>query len=237
MGIRNNPEQHIKSPVGEITDESSLTRFVSSEYKLYIMLQHKTRYRLADISDTQTGLTVRDRLTSTDFGGVPAIQLRDLASDGRVNLTSLDRYPLAGVASKFLVGPGDVVFRSRGNRNTATLIDDRLNEPAVALLPIVIIRSRRELVEPAFLAWAINQQPSQRQLDGKARGTSMRMILKGDLDNLEIDIPDLSTQRRIVELAGLAEREHELAMLVADKRKLLIAMNLATYLESEPARY
>lgn len=56
--------------------------------------------------------------------------------------------------------PDDVVFHSRGEQNTATVLDERLREPALAALPLMVLRPNRNVVSPEYLAWAINQSPA-----------------------------------------------------------------------------
>ena len=122
----------------------------------------------------------------------------------------MSRYRLDGIPERYLVREGDVLFRSRGERNTATALDHRLAEPALAVLPIVVLRPEARCDEPMFLGWAINQPPAQSHFDSTARGTGLRMVPKSSLDDLEIDVPDLATQRAIVEVDRLATEEQQL---------------------------
>ncbi len=179
--------------------------------------------RLRDVCDVQMGYTPRGRLDPADVGGLPAIQLGDLGPDGGIDPMGLTRYLLDGVPERYLVREGDVLFRSRGERNTATVLDHRLAEPALAVLPIVVLRPNREMIEPMFLGWAINQGPAQRHFDRTARGTGLRMVPKSSLDHLEIDVPDLAIQRAIVELDMLAAEEQQLTSLLAERRRHLMS--------------
>jgi hypothetical protein len=120
----------------------------------------------------------------------------------------------------------DVVFRSRGERNTASALDERLKEPALAVLPLIVLRPNRDVVTPEYLAWAINQPPAQRHFDVAARGTNIRMIPRSSLDDLELDVPDIETQRRIVAVDALAERERELSQLAAEMRRKMMSLIL-----------
>lgn len=208
--------------------------FSPQVFILYTMLQTTVRVRLSDLCSIQMGYTARERLIPAVSDGIAAIQLRDISAEATIQFDALTRYTLADVPRRYLVGSGDVLFRSRGERNTATAIDEQLNEPAIAVLPIIILRPHRVVVDPEFLAWAINQHSAQRQLDSAARGTSMRMIPKASLDALELDIPDLATQRAIVATDRLAERERELVALAAEKRRKLIAITLSSYIDATP---
>ena len=182
---------------------------------------------ISDISTIHTGYTTRSRLEKTDRGGLLVIQLGDLSPDGCVNPERLTRVRLGDLSAKYLVSAGDVVFRSRGERNTAFALDSRFKEPALAVLPLFVLRPKVDLVLPEYLAWAINQPPAQRHFDSFARGTGLRMVPRSSLDALDIDVPDLETQRKIVAIDALAERERALVVLAADKRRQLTSLLLA----------
>jgi hypothetical protein len=182
--------------------------------------------RLADACAIHTGYTARGRLEPTAAGGVLAIQLRDISPEGTVDPERLTRVHLDDLSDRYFVRAGDIVFRSRGERNTASALDERLREPALAVLPLMVLRPRPDVVLPAYLAWAINQAPAQRHFDAAARGTNIRMIPRSSLDDLELDIPDIETQRRIVAIDALAERERELTERAAEARRKMMSLIL-----------
>jgi hypothetical protein len=182
--------------------------------------------RLAAACSIQTGYTARSRLEQAEGKGALAIQLRDIARDGQIEPEGLGRFELDDVADRFLVRAGDVIFRSRGDHNTATALDARFAEPAVAILPLIVLRPKPGVVTAEYLAWVINQPDAQRHFDTMARGTSIRMVPKSSLDELVITLPDIETQRRIVEVDGLADREQRLTVLIAEKRRRLTALIL-----------
>jgi len=93
---------------------------------------------LGDACTIHTGYTARGRLEPTAAGGVLAIQLRDISPDGLIDPERLTRVQLDGLADRYFVRAGDVVFRSRGERNTASALDQRLREPALAVLPLMV---------------------------------------------------------------------------------------------------
>ena len=87
---------------------------------------------------------------------------------------------------------------------------------------------------PEFVAWAINQPRAQRHFDRFARGTNMRMIPRAVLTDLEVTLPALDVQRRVVALDTLARRERTLSIRVAEKRRRLYTRILEE-LATEPA--
>lgn len=177
---------------------------------------------LSDICEIRSGYTARGRLEVAQSGGVLAIQLGDVAPEGRVQVGHLTRLQIDVPPDRYFVRAGDVLFRSRGEKTTAAAIPQEFPEAALALLPLIVLRPQHGSLMPEYLAWAINQQPAQRHLEASARGTSMRMIPRSAFDDLNIDVPELHAQRLIVETAELAGRERELASEIAERRHQLV---------------
>lgn len=181
---------------------------------------------LAHLCDIQIGHTARSRLDPASGDGVPAVQLRDTRPEGGMAGNPMVHYRMEPVPDRYWARAGDVLFRSRGDKNTATALGPDFTSPAVAVMPLVILRPKAGQIEPAYLAWVINQPSAQRHFDECARGTGIRMIPIGCLSSLEIPVPDLATQRAIAEVDQLAAREHELATHLAAKRRQLTAFAL-----------
>lgn len=178
--------------------------------------------RLGDITEVQLGHTHRGALDPLPSGGLLAIRLRDFAPDGDISPQRLERYSLDKIADRYMVREGDVLFRSRGERITATALDGRFTEPAAALSPLMILRPNCKVILPEYLAWAINQEPAQRHFGQDAQGTSLRMVPKSSLGTLEIDVPDLKTQQAVVAIDALAEQERALSERLVQARRLMM---------------
>lgn len=179
--------------------------------------------RLSDLSDIHSGYTARGRLDPAPEGGVLALQLRDVGTTGEMSASDFQRYHLDKLSDRYFVRGGEVVFRSRGEPNAAAAIPDPLPEAVVVIVPLVIVRPDRSCILPEYLAWAINQPEAQRQLGAEAQGTSLRMIPKTVLENLQIAVPDLPTQQSIVELDALARKEGQLLRRLAARRETLLS--------------
>lgn len=182
---------------------------------------------VTNLCTVQMGYTARSRLEPAGPDGVLALQLRDISADGDIGFATLARVRIPALSERYMVGSGDVIFRSRGERTTAIVIDDSMNEQAVAILPLIILRPNPSIITPQFLAWSINLPANQRHLDASAQGASIRMVPKSALDDLRLDVPDLATQRRIVAAANLARREAALAASLAEKSLSLTTLALA----------
>lgn len=182
--------------------------------------------KISNICNIGVGHTARGRLQPADVGGVPVLQLRDLSPNRPVDPVHLEHVHLDDFQDRHLVQTGDVVFRSRGENNMAFALGAEFHEPTVALLPLFILRPKTKSVLPEYLAWAINQSSSQRYFDSVAQGTNMRMVSRTDIANLDISLPNLDTQQKIVDVDALARHEQMLLIRIAGKRKKLLTLIL-----------
>jgi len=182
---------------------------------------------LAELSDIHSTYTARGRLVPLAKGGVPGLQLRDVATEGPICLSRLQRFDLPELAYHHYVRGGEVVFRSRGDSTIAMAIPDDLTEPVAVIMPLLIIRPDRSRVLPEYLAWAINQPAAQHRLAAEAQGSNLRMIPLSALKDLDIPVPDLATQKKIVELDALTRRESSLLRRLAEQRERLTSILLA----------
>tara|TARA_R110002110_G_scaffold146175_5_gene335963 strand:- start:1498 stop:2103 length:606 start_codon:yes stop_codon:yes gene_type:complete len=177
--------------------------------------------RIADICSVQSGFTARGRLEFDQEAGRLAIQLRDLSLAEAGDQAQLPLFAFSDPVARYLVGSGDVLFRSRGEQNTAHVVGAGIKDKAVAVLPLLVLRPDLRRVFPHYLAWVINQGPAQAQLDRAARGSAMRMIPKPALEALEIPLPDAETQAAIIVMDNLAAEEQRLTERLGSLRRQL----------------
>lgn len=182
------------------------------------MIYSKNNISLGEACEIRTGYTARTALVESAERGVPAIQLRDLHSE-LVHLGSVGKYALDGKLDRYLVGSGDILFRSRGDKNTASIAQGEPGESAVALLPVMVIRPKVDDLLPEYVAWSINQLEAQRHLDVGARGTKLRMIPRECLERLPLYVPSVSVQRMVTKLDALSAKETQLLHELADTKR------------------
>ncbi|WP_245435133.1 restriction endonuclease subunit S [Methylocystis rosea] len=181
---------------------------------------------LAECCEIQTGYTARARLEPAPEG-VRVVQLRDIGAEGEIDIEKLERVTISDPADRYLVAAGDVVFRSRGDRNIAIALETGFAEPAIAISPLFVLRPNPGVITADYLAWSLNQPEAQRQIDAIACGTGIRMVPKAGLDALHIAVPDLETQRRMMAIDRLAARERRLLLALAEKRRALTNLVLS----------
>ena len=136
-----------------------------------------------------------------------------------------------GISDKHILKRGDVLFAAKGNKNFAAWYDNMAygDYPAVASTSFFVIRlndNTQNVILPEYLAWFINHPVTQNYLKNKARGTSMASISKVVLEELEISIPDLQTQKTVLKIAQLRNKEKRLKQKIETLKEKQIQQHL-----------
>lgn len=164
------------------------------------------------------GYPFRSRVEHDPLGDVAVIQMKDIDDANLLHAEEAIRVALPKGKSRHVLRAGDLLFRSRGRSNGAALVLDGV-APAVLSAPMLLIRPHKVL--PAYLCWYINAPAIQAQLAALTEGTSVRMISAEALKALEVPLPSLATQQRVVQAATLAEHEQTLLGRIATLRQRL----------------
>ena len=184
------------------------------------------------------GLSFRSRIEPETDGTVEVIQMRDLTEDNKLSHRNLITTTMNDLSDRHLVKRRDLIFRSRGQTTTAAIVDTEIG-PAVVAAPLLRARATSKHVLPEYLCWFINQPLAQAFLHSRATGTAMTVIGKSALDALEVPLPSLETQERIVALADLSNQEQRLMRELAKKKEKLvngIQMRWATEVSADGRR-
>ena len=121
------------------------------------------------------------------------------------------------ISEKHLLKEGDVLFAVKGNKNFLTVFENH-NEAAVASTSFFVIRITDKKIEPHYLVWLLNSHSIQKELKGQALGTSIPSISKQVLENLEISVPRIDTQKIILQITELRNREKTLKQKIETLR-------------------
>ena len=177
--------------------------------------------RLADIAVVQTGFPFREKVVPDPEGTLAVIQMKDiddsagLQLDGCTMINYNDkRY------SKHLLNVGDVVIQSRGSKFPAATIDKTIL--AIAALGLMVIHP--EGISPEYLAWVLNQGRTREALRSVSQGTYVPFISRAALEALQIPVPAMEVQQKLVSIAHLRRREEQLStQLIALKNQYIDA--------------
>lgn len=177
--------------------------------------------RIKDIAKIQTGIFAKP----TSIGELVYLQSKHFDEYGQLqSVLHPDLLP-DRISEKHLLREGDVLFAAKGTKNFATVFEKH-NEPSVASTSFFVIRITNSKVLFHFLAWFLNSHSAQSILKGQAIGTSIPSISKQVLENLDITVPSIETQRAILHITYLRNKEKSLKQKIETLREAQIQQQI-----------
>jgi len=165
---------------------------------------------LSDIAEIKTGLVISRKKAELDpMKTYKMLTLKSFEDDGWINIEALDDFDSSEILSEqYLTQTNDVVIRL-SSPNTAVYITEEETEMVIPSL-FIAIRVKSNKVIPAFLAIYLNAQNSKKRLNQVATGSALSIIKTSTLKELEIQLPTIEHQKKVVELNKLIQREKQL---------------------------
>jgi len=168
--------------------------------------------KLKDISNLRTGLvTARKKASAVDGDtySYKAVTLKSFNRNGCLSVKYLDNFTSKEQINKnYLTQYNDILVRLR-EPNIAVLIDeDNIN----LLIPSLVatVRVDSDSVDSKFLTYYLNSTTAKRALKSSITGTAINMIKTKELEDLEIKLPSLEEQKKIVKFLDLTNKEIDL---------------------------
>ena len=180
---------------------------------------------LASVAAVQAGFPFRGAIEDMPRGDVRVVQMKDVDPELGVMWRGCARTSLGGRKRPDWLRAGDLLFLAKGARYFAVHL---AQPPAPAVCAPAFFHARIHdptAVDPAFVAWQINQPPCQRQLLQVAEGSNQLSIRRPALEQVMLSVPAIAEQRHIVALAQLARDERQaLHRLIHNREQQLHAI-------------
>ncbi len=186
-------------------------------------------YLFRNITNIQTGFFAKPVID----GEIVYLQAKHFDENGSLSSLLHPDLKSNNQSIKHLLRPGDVLFAAKGSKNFATLFESN-NQPAVASTTFFVIRLQKDFTSkilPEFMVWFLNHPATQKFLKGKARGTSLASISKAVLEELEISVPAIETQKKVLQISKMRNTEIELKKQIEALRELQIQQQLINILK------
>lgn len=198
-------------------------------------MQARTNKRsLGDIAKVQGGFTFRGKINEVTVGGNAHVaQIKDVRSAWENTLNSkLQAHQLPCInwqgKDNAYVNPGSVLIPSRGSRGgyfRASYIADNTQSklPIVVSSQFLIINAKQGVM-PEYICWYLNQPATQHRISEGAgsQGTSIVMLNVKIAKELEILVPEINIQEKIVRLNQLWEQEQQLNQTLLKNRETML---------------
>lgn len=176
---------------------------------------------IKDITNIQTGLFAKPLAN----GEVVYLQSKHFDEQGNLLAALHPDLLIEDISEKHLLRAGDVLFAAKGTKNFAAVFENH-NEPSVASTSFFVLRPVDKKVLPQYLAWFLNNHTTQTLLKGQAIGTSIPSISKQVLENLEITVPGMESQKAILQITKLRNKEKSLKQKIEMLREKQIQQQI-----------
>lgn len=175
------------------------------------------KIKIKELAEVQIGYQPRGRIEPDPNGTYRIIQGKDF--DENNELDAADLYPITPEREpeRYRVSKDDILFLSRGRSNFSVILREPL-ENVIAAGVFYVVRVNKNKVLPEYLAWYINLPSVQTKLKNMAQATNIPLIPKAAFEELDIDVPVIAVQEKIVRIAELQRRERDLSKRLEETR-------------------
>lgn len=175
---------------------------------------------LNDIATLSTGLYAQpDILADTYY-----LQTNHFLENGLFDTSVKPQVKLVNKYEKHLLGEGDILFAAKGQNNFAVIYHSKIGQ-AVAASSFIVIRIKWDFVKlilPEYLTWYLNSS-NQIEVFKKVKSTTtIPSISISQLSDLEVFIPDIEVQKKILKIDELRKQESELMKALISNKEILI---------------
>nr|VFK18603.1 MAG: Type I restriction modification DNA specificity domain-containing protein [Candidatus Kentron sp. LPFa] len=125
------------------------------------------------------------------------------------------RFTPKGKMENYLVKAGNVLLVSRGVRNQAVLVKS-VPRKTIASATFYLLRVR-DGVDPAYLAWFLNQTPTQSRIREVRTGAGTPIIQRKLFVELVIPLPSYEDQRKIAKIGEYMAKERILRQTLMER--------------------
>lgn len=177
--------------------------------------------RIADCAELLPGYALRARAEHEPEGTHQVILGKHLTegSSYRYNHEHELRITPKGPVDKYRVSAGDVLFVSRGSRNHAARVES-VPDVTVASATFYILHPH-EGIDPGYLAWCLNQAPTQAQIGQVRTGAGTPIVQRKVFADITIPVPSLDKQRQLAVLGDLMVKEQQIRKNLAEETNKL----------------
>ncbi len=169
--------------------------------------------KLKNIAIIRSGIFAR----TVSEGDIVLLQTKHFDENGQLTSSLHPDVMICDSVERHLLKPGDVLFSAKGTRNFASVYLD-YGYPCVASTSFLVIRIIKQILIPEFLAWFINHPDTLHLIKSQAIGSSIVSISKPVLEELEISVPDLKTQKAVLKISRLWEHKNLLEKQLGELR-------------------
>ena len=119
------------------------------------------------------------------------------------------------VARALNIEEGDLIVGARGAATDVCVANSAVLGAYISL-DLYLVRPNRAMVDPQFLAAFLEQPSTQMIFTASKQGTGLSRLPKEALEQIQVPLPPMPSQRQIAELARSVQEESRLLKRLAE---------------------
>ena len=172
--------------------------------------------RLKEIAKISLGYSFRGSIQEEKDGNMFVIQAKNVKDNFYIQNTDKLVKIKHPIYEDRLVKQNDIILSSRGYFNASV---SKTSENMIASSSVYIIRSLNpNIILPEYLALYLNSKKGQFLLKRNQTGSMVKVILKTDLEGIDIIIPDIEKQKILIQSFNVLR---DIEKLLSTKKELL----------------
>ena len=180
-----------------------------------------TKNLLKAIADIRVGYQANTGIQEKTQGTHRLIQSKNFDSFHHLRPKGLISFSPDRKPETYSIHKGDILFQARGMEHFSYYIKKDLKD-TIAAGSFYVISIKNKNLLPEYLSWWINQPKTQSYFQSQSQGSLMSFITKRTLSGLEVQIPPLSVQKKVIKIIALAEHEQFLLDRLSSLRSRLV---------------
>ena len=167
--------------------------------------------KLGDVASILTGIVVKRKqadLADDTIKKYNILTLKSFDYDGLLNTNELDSFDsMEMIDDKYLTKKGDTIIRL-SYPNTAISIKNEIGLLIPSLFAVIRLMSKSIL--PEYLALYLNSDAMRKFYSINSVGSVVKIVKTSALRDIELDVPEIMRQKKVVELYDLMIKEKRL---------------------------
>jgi restriction endonuclease S subunit len=153
--------------------------------------------------------------------GIPILNIKNIV-DGKIIKDSLRLFSLDNFknATRYMAHPGDVLITCRGTQLKVTVVPENIKQILITS-NLIAIRLNEELL-PMYLSAYFKTKDGQRALLSNTTSSTLQLVLNmSDIEKVNVPVPPLSLQEKIIDLFNTTEEQYRLSIESANMRRAI----------------
>ncbi len=180
--------------------------------------------KISDIADAQSGLVLsrkEEKVPCADDYCFKRLTLRSLGDNGFIKKEDLeDFYSKDSLSSALFTSCEDVVIRLFSPM--CPVIVDEENKGLLVPSQLAVLKIKKDVpVLPEYLRLCLSQREIQERVLQAESGTAQRTVKLGTIMDLQIPVPDIRIQRKVVQIDVLGRKREQLYRELIEQERLL----------------